>query len=77
VTKNSKINILDAYDALKAVESARIGIGARGKGRRCDACNHQVTTQSRHPRTCPIGIALAALELLIPPERDAWLFKAP
>lgn len=75
--RSTKVNILDAFDALTAVAQARrpaiIAPGQRE--RRCDVCDHSTLSRARHPLTCPIAAALEALDQIVPgpAARDAWL----
>lgn len=78
MTRTTKINILDAYDALTAVASARrppVITPGGNPARRCDVCDHSTLSRARHPGTCPIGAALAILRPIVPAaaDRQAWL----
>ncbi|HYR45048.1 MAG TPA: hypothetical protein VER98_18600 [Terriglobia bacterium] len=77
MTRSTKVNLIDAYDALTAVATARRPpiIMPGQVVRSCDVCDHSTASRARHPVACPIGAALRALDTIVPAKADrkAWI----
>jgi hypothetical protein len=73
MTRDSKLNVLKAFDALWSVR--REWRGRHGAGYICDICEVPEASNEPHRGDCPVGVARAALLKIVPPfgQRDKWL----